>query len=111
MARWRQDRETGKLVPIDEAAARKDAGVAIHGPIESFVSPLDGTVITDRGQLRDHMKQHNVVHSAEFSPEFLEEKRRERERLYKGEHTSEEKFRRKQEIYNNWIRAERDGGY
>jgi len=76
------------------------ATLAIQGDIESFVSPLDGkTVITDRKQLRDHMRKHNVVHASEFSDEFLAKKRAERERLYTGEHTPAEKQRRKEEIH------------
>ena len=107
MARWRQDSKTGKLIPIDEAAARRDAGVAIHGPIEPFVSPVDGSVISDRKQLREHNRRHNVVQTQEFNPEFLERKRAERERLYSGEHTKAEKLARRQEIYEAITRAER----
>ena len=106
MARWRQDSKTGKLIPIDEAAQRRD-GVFIQGDFQSIVSPIDGTVITDRKQYREHCKKHNVVPTAEFNPEFLERKRKERERLYSGEHTKAEKHARKQEIYDALIRAER----
>ncbi len=56
--RWRQDRITGKLIPTDEAAARRDAGAAVHGDITPFVSPVDGTVISDRKQLREHNKRN-----------------------------------------------------
>jgi hypothetical protein len=107
MARWRQDKVTGKLIPIDETAVRRDAGVAIHGPIEPFVSPIDGSVISDRRQLAEHNKRHGVVQAQEFNPEFLERKRAERESLYKGEHTKAEKLARKQEIYEAITRAER----
>jgi hypothetical protein len=63
--RWRQDAKTGEFIPIDEAA-RASTGSAIHGDIQSFVSPVDGSVISDRHQLREHNKRNNVVNAAEF---------------------------------------------
>lgn len=33
----------------------------ILGDIEPYVSPIDGTVISSRSGLRDHMKRHDVV--------------------------------------------------
>ena len=48
MPRWRQvyNEEKGKyeLVPVDAAAQRAD-GHSIHGDIETFRSPIDGTII------------------------------------------------------------------
>lgn len=94
MPRWRQvwNEAEGKseFIPLDEAAAKMSSGVAIHGPMEPFVSPLDGTVISDRKQYRDHMKKHGVVPAAEFSPEFYEKKAQERAKHYKGERSKEE---------------------
>lgn len=114
MPRWRQtvDPETGKsvLVPID-AAARRQAGHAIHGDVEPFVSPIDGTVISDRRQLDEHCKKHNVVPAAEFTPEFYEKKAAERARLYNGERTAAEQRQNRQEIYEIMIRAEREAGW
>lgn len=109
MAKWRQDSKTGKMVAIDDAA-RAASGLSphIHGDIESFVSIVDGTVISDRAQLREHNKRNNVVCSGEFSQEFYDGKRKERDRLYTGEKTSAESLVRKQEIYETWIRAERN---
>jgi hypothetical protein len=85
--RWRQCRETGEFIPIDEAA-RASAGSAIHGDIQSFVSPVDGSVISDRHQLREHNKRNNVVNAAEFdgqqkAPEgrTRQEVQRDRERI------------------------------
>jgi hypothetical protein len=105
MARWRQCKESGTLIPVDRAARAMEHSAAIQGDIESFVSPIDGTVITDRKQYREHMEKHNVVPASEFSPEFFERKAAERAKLYNGEHTPAEKFARKQEIYNHMQRA------
>ena len=111
--RWvqRLNEETGKheFIPRDEAAVKRDSTSAIHGDIVSFVSPVDGSVISDRKQLREHNKRNNVVNSSEFDQGFLDRKRKERDRLYTGEHTTAEKFERKQEIYNNIMRLEREG--
>ena len=101
MPRWRQhfNEETGKseFIPVDDAARRAD-GVAIHGPIEPFRSPIDGTVISGRKQYREHCEKHGVVPAAEFSNEYYERKAKERERFFTGEQTREDSFRRKQEI-------------
>ena len=110
MAKWRQDRNTGKLVPIDEAS-RALSKFAIHGDIQPFVSIVDGTVISDRKQLREHNKRNNVVNASEFSQEWIDKKRKERDRIYTGEKTSAESLKCKQQIYETWMRAERNAGY
>ncbi len=113
MARWKQvyDKETGTstFVPIDNAARLQSAGASIHGDITPFVSPVDGSVITDRKQLREHNKRNNVVNADEFSPEFYERKARERTDFYEGRHTKKEKLARKQEIWETMHRLERNG--
>ena len=110
--RWKQslNKETGKheFIPIDESA-RTAAQGAIHGDIQTFVSPVGGSVISDRKQLREHNKRNNVVSADNFSPEFIARKTKERERVLNGEHTPQESFKRKQELYNHIIRAEREG--
>ena len=98
MARWRQDSKTGKLIPIDEAARRRDCSATVMGDIESFVSPVDGSVISDRRQLREHNKRNNVVNAAEFSDEFYAKKAAERADFYQGKHSRAEKQRRGEEI-------------
>jgi hypothetical protein len=110
--RWRQslNEETGKyeFIPVDEAA-RKSVRGAIHGDIQSFVSPVDGSVISDRAQLREHNKRNGVVSAEEFPKEHYEKAAEKRARFYNGEHTSAEQFARKQEIYNTITRLEREG--
>ena len=112
MPRWRQtiNPETGKSEFIEIGAVKRPSGgVAIHGDITSFVSPVDGSVITDRKQLAEHNKRNNVVNADEFSPEFYAKKAKERADFYQGEHSKAESLKRKQEIYETWTRAERDG--
>jgi hypothetical protein len=105
--KWRQDSVTGKLVPMDGEAIRRDGGVAIHGAFKAFVSPVDGTIISDNKSLREHNKRNNVIQSAEVDDAFMERKKKERERLYSGEHTTAELRARKEELYNHVIDAER----
>ena len=85
-----------------------DGQQAIHGKFDPYVSPVDGSIISDNKTLREHNKRNNVVHTAEFNPEFQERKRKERERLYKGEHTPAESLARKQELYEAFARADRN---
>lgn len=118
MARWRQvvDKETGKseFVPIDEKARQLDIAAGkrtanIHGVFESFVSPVDGTVIHTARQLREHNLRNNVVCAEEFSQGFLEKKARERADFYEGKSSSKEELARKQAIYEIIERASRNG--
>ena len=92
MPRYRQViNEDGSSTFVEIGTSRPTHNTAaIQGDIEPFVSPVDGTVISDRKQLREHNKRNNVVNTAEFSPEFLERKREERERLYTGDRTKEQ---------------------
>lgn len=109
MPRWRQtvDPETGKskFIPIDDAARRESH--AIHGDVEAFRSPIDGTVIADRKALREHCEKHNVVPSGEFTPEYYAEKQRERDRHHTGERTREESLQIKREMWETMHRMER----
>jgi hypothetical protein len=101
--RWRQslNEETGKyeFIPVDTAAIRHSSGIALHGDIETFVSPVDGSVISDRKQLREHNKRNNVVNAGEFSDAFYEKKAKERERHYTGEKTRAETYARRCEMH------------
>jgi hypothetical protein len=105
--RWRQCAKTGEFIPIDEAA-RRSSGSFVQGDIESFVSPVDGTVISDRKQLREHNKRNNVGNADEFTPEFFARKAQERADFYQGKHAKEESLKRKREIYERWVSAERE---
>jgi hypothetical protein len=96
--RWvqRLNEETGKyeFQPIDEAARSHNRSAAIHGDITSFVSPVDGSVITDRAQLRAHNKRNNVVNLAETEG-------------VKPPQAKDDSFAKKQVLYEAITRAER----
>lgn len=109
--RWIQkyDKETktSTFVPADEEAIRKDGGVAIHGPIEPFRSPIDGTVISDRKQLREHCRRHGVVPAQEFSADHYEEAAKKRADLFTGRRSKEESLQIKQQMWELLQRQER----
>lgn len=105
--RWRQCRFTGEMIPVDDAARKKDGIFIGAAEFNAFKSPIDGAIITTRRQYEDHMERHNVVPAAEFTPEFYRKKAEERARLYNGEHTSAEKHARKMEIAGIYEHHER----
>jgi len=51
--------------------------VGIHGEIEPFMSPRDGTIIKSKAHLREYMAKHNLVH-------FDATMKREEDRYAKG---------------------------
>ena len=109
--RWVQkvnDDGTSRFEPIDDAArASEGLSARVHGDIESFVSPIDGSVITDRKQLREHNKRNDVVSADEFTPEHYAAKKKERDNFFEGKYTRQESYKRKQESYDKWVAAER----
>lgn len=56
MARWRQDAETGKLVPVGRSA-RKSSSPNVRSDSGTFVSPIDGSIINGNAGLREHAKR------------------------------------------------------
>jgi hypothetical protein len=105
--RYIQHPITLKLVPADEYYRPKEASHAVFGDIESFVSPVDGAVITDRKQLREHNERNGVVSYSEYSPEFIEKQKKKREDFFDGKTSREDTLNRKQKIYELMTQAER----
>ena len=105
MARWKQvfDEKQDKyvLVPIDEAAVKRDAshGIIVRGNFDTFVSPVDGSVIRNHREYQEHCRRNNVIPTQELGSDYMKGKADERERFYTGRHTREEEFKRKQEIH------------
>jgi hypothetical protein len=94
---------TNKLIPAEEYERPSYQSHSIHGDISSFVSPVDGSIITDRKGLREHNRKNGVVNVSEFSKEHYEQKAKERAN---AGNSREEIFSRKQSIYNSILRAE-----
>ena len=108
--RWRQDKDTGEFVPMDAAAAKHD-GHFVIGDIEPFRSPIDGEVITDRKQYREHCEKHGVVPASEFSAEHYAKKAQEREDFFNRKRSPQEERRNKMDAYEALMKAERERGW
>lgn len=79
-------RINGKLVTKDEWDASPKVGITpgktIMGFVrESFVSPIDGTVISSAADLRAHEKKHNVIQVGNEYVGVVNDKREERRQL------------------------------
>jgi len=79
MPSWVQDPKTGKLIPKGEYVSRETDAPTILAAMEPFVSPIDGTIISDRSHLRAHNAKHGVTNIADYGPGYFERKTRERE--------------------------------
>lgn len=96
---------TLELIPRDEYVRPKEVSHYVMGDLQTFVSPLDGSVISDRKKYRDHMAKHGVVPAQDFTPEYLAKRRA----SYEGEITSKAASKeRKTAIYESWVAAERN---
>ena len=79
MPRYRQViQEDGSSKFVEIGGSTGSRSPAIHGPIEAFVSPVDGSVISDRKSLREHNERHRVTNTADFGPDHLRRKADER---------------------------------
>ena len=101
--RWIQHPETLELIPRDEYVRPATKTAYILGDIENYVSPLDGSVISDRRKHREHMQKHGVVPSQEFSTEWLAKRRKELSSEIDSKSASME---RKQAMWESWNRLE-----
>lgn len=106
---WNEEEQKSEFIPLDEAAARHPSSAYVQGDIETFRSPIDGAVISDRKQLREHCKRHGVVQQSEFDDNHFKRKAAERARLYTGERTKEQSLNRKREINEIINHLERRG--
>ena len=61
MSRQRYIAVGNKWVPINEAAADKEYGVIIQGPLKPFISMIDGKEVTSRQQYQADLRAHGYV--------------------------------------------------
>lgn len=94
MARYIQDPKTGKLILAHLYRRASEPSLYIHGDIESFVSPIDGSTISDRAQLRKHNEKHGVTDSRDYGPEWFGRKEKEREQVMRCDSEKENQSRR-----------------
>ena len=94
---WVQDPETGKMIPKEEYNRGRDYSCYIQGDIESFISPVDGRVISDRSHLRAHNREHDVTDVRDYSHEFMLKRSGERIARLQGR-TEEDRQERREMI-------------
>lgn len=90
---YRYDPKTDTMVEYTTKYTRMAETPYIQANFEPFKSPIDGTIISDRGALRNHMKRHDVVNPLDYKNHF-EKKRKEREQRANGTHPGEREQRR-----------------
>lgn len=104
---WVQDAETGEFIEKSLRGNLDPDAPAIHGSPEPFVSPIDGTVISDRAALRRHNQQHGVTNIQDYGENngkaYFDRKATERQRNIDGS-TREAKAQRIETIKENMHR-------
>jgi hypothetical protein len=65
---------TGELIEAEKyTPPAKSKGPIIVTDIAPFVSPIDGSVISGRASMRDHMRQHGVTHTQDYANTWQEQ--------------------------------------
>lgn len=93
--RYVWDPELKELVEISSEPARSegDHHHYVRGDISDFVSPIDGTRIGSRSDLRQHMRKYGVVPQAELCPRDMARKAEQRRQMRAGTHPSQKAAR------------------
>jgi hypothetical protein len=68
----------GKLVPRGTIPRTRVNAPTVLREIEEFKSPIDGSIISSRGQLAAHNKKHGVTNASDYSEGYIEKKATER---------------------------------
>lgn len=83
--RYVWDPELKELVEVPMNRGAEESSAYVWGDIESYKSVVDGTVITDRKQHREHLKRHNMAPTADYT-ETWRKAREERAQHLNGTH-------------------------
>lgn len=65
--KFRYNPETKQMDEVTDTQYRGRPSLQIMNDIEPFVSTIDGSVITSRSHLREHMRQHGVTNAADYN--------------------------------------------
>lgn len=96
---YRYNPESGEMDLIYDSEATETAGPeAVHyhfvrGDIPDFVSPIDGSRIGSRSDLRRHTKRYGVVPVSEVCPKEMARKAEQRRQMREGVHPSQKAAR------------------
>jgi hypothetical protein len=109
MPSWVQHPITGEFVPRHlYVRPNPNQSADIQGDLHDFVSPIDQTLISDRGQLREHNKRHGVTNTQDYGDGWFEKKAKERQELF-GANREQDKTERRGVINNAIEQANRRG--
>ena len=61
----------GSVVPRGTAQRTSVNGPMVMKPLEDFKSPIDGSIISSRGQLKAHNERHGVTNSSDYSEGYV----------------------------------------
>lgn len=85
--RYVWDKEQKKLVEVSTQRQLSDLHY-VQGDARRFQSPLDGSFVDGKRELREHMRRYNVVHADPMRPEERARRVAERARAEKRERLS-----------------------
>jgi hypothetical protein len=76
---WVYDKQLEKMVPKNEyrQPTQGDEYATVLKQLDPFISPIDGTMIDDRGKLREHNKKHGVTNVADYGEQYFERRQTE----------------------------------
>jgi hypothetical protein len=78
-----QCKTTGKFIEKSKFLAEAHSAAVLV--MDSFVSPLDGSLIRDPAQLRAHNRKHGVTDSREYGGDYFDRKNKERGTAIQGQ--------------------------
>lgn len=109
--RYRYNPDTKEMEEIENVRSRF-VGVEVQGDIEPFVSTVDGTVISSRSHLREHMRKHGLAHASDFDkPGGHWDKARQARADYLAGKTNPDSKRRTQQMSDAWEHARNKSRY
>jgi hypothetical protein len=83
MTTFKHDPDTGKFITLGEweqkhgKSPKRSKAKGLGSDIESFVSPIDGTVVTGRASLREHNERNGVTNIADYDAGYFEKRGKE----------------------------------
>jgi hypothetical protein len=90
---WSVGRED-RIAASEAAKAKADARAPIrsHKGFEEFVSPVDKTIISDRGQLREHNKRNGCTNISDYGPDYHARRGKEMHQQRQGKNDKQERY-------------------
>ncbi len=84
MPTWVQHPITGEFIPKHLYERPQSKTAFIKKNMEPFVSPIDQSIISDHGQLREHNKRHGVTDTRDYSQEHFDKAAKKRQQVLAG---------------------------